>query len=70
MKIKITETQLKFLSENLTDKQVKSIEDLNKDAKFITCKNCRKKFTQTTHKKKKSIPVCPHCGTYNKEKED
>jgi len=50
----------------LTDKQVKSIEDLNKDAKFLTCKNCRKKFTQTIHKNKKSLPVCPYCGTHNK----
>lgn len=50
----------------LTDKQVKSIEDLNKDAKFLTCKNCRKKFTQTTHKNKKSLPICPYCGTHNK----
>jgi len=49
----------------LTDKQVKSIEDLNKDAKFLTCKNCRKKFTQTTHKGKKSLPICPWCGTHN-----
>ena len=50
----------------LTDKQVKRIEDLNKDAKFLTCKNCRKKFTQTTHKGKKSLPICPTCGTHNK----
>jgi hypothetical protein len=50
----------------LTDKQVKSIEDLNKDAKFLTCKNCNKKFTQTTHKSKKSLPICPWCGTHNK----
>lgn len=50
----------------LTNKQVKSIEDLNKDAKFLTCKNCRKKFTQTTHKNKKSLPICPTCGTHNK----
>ena len=41
------------------------VEDLNKDAKFLTCKNCRKKFTQTTHKKKKSLPICPYCGTHN-----
>ena len=27
--------------------------ELNKNAKFLTCKNCRKKFTQTTHKGKK-----------------
>lgn len=49
----------------LTDKQIKSIEDLNKDAKFLTCRNCRKKFTQTTHKGKKSLPICPYCGTHN-----
>lgn len=53
------------IEEELTDKQIKSIEDLNKDAKFLTCKNCKKKFTQTTHKKKKSLPICPHCGTHN-----
>jgi formylmethanofuran dehydrogenase subunit E len=52
----------------LTDKQVKSIEQLNKNAKFLTCNNCRKKFTQTTHKKKKSLPICPWCGTHNNEK--
>jgi DNA-directed RNA polymerase subunit RPC12/RpoP len=50
----------------LNDKQVKSIEDLNKDAKFLKCKNCNKKFTQTTHKGKKSLPICPWCGTHNK----
>jgi len=49
----------------LNDKQVKSIEDLNKDAKFLTCDNCRKKFTQVTYKKKKSLPICPWCGTHN-----
>jgi len=49
----------------LTDKQVKSIEDISKDAKFLTCRNCRKKFTQTTHKGKKSLPICPYCGTHN-----
>jgi Zn finger protein HypA/HybF involved in hydrogenase expression len=52
----------------LTDKQVKSIEQLNKDAKFITCRNCRHKFTQTTYKKKKSLPICPTCGTHNVDK--
>jgi DNA-directed RNA polymerase subunit RPC12/RpoP len=49
----------------LTSKQIKSIEDINKDAKFVKCKNCKKKFTQTTHKGKKSLPICPHCGTHN-----
>jgi hypothetical protein len=37
----------------------------DKDAKFLTCKNCTKKFTQTTHKGKKSLPICPYCGTHN-----
>jgi uncharacterized CHY-type Zn-finger protein len=50
----------------LTDKEAKSIEQMNKDAKFITCRNCRHKFTQTTYKKKKSLPICPTCGTHNK----
>ena len=49
----------------LTDKQVKSIDDLNKDAKFLKCKSCRKLYTQTTYKKKKSIPICPWCGKHN-----
>jgi len=50
---------------SLTDKQVKSIDDLNKDAKFLKCKACRKLFTQTTYKKKKSLPICPWCGKHN-----
>ena len=48
----------------LTDKQVKSIDDLNKDAKFLKCKSCRKLYTQTTYKKKKSLPLCPWCGKH------
>ena len=40
----------------------------DKEAKFLTCKNCNKKFTQTTHKKKKSLPICPWCGTHNTDK--
>ena len=35
-------------------------------AKFITCFNCRSKFTQTIYKKKKSIPICPKCKTDNR----
>lgn len=38
----------------------------DKDLKFISCKNCRRKFTQTTHKGKKSLAICPWCGTHNK----
>jgi hypothetical protein len=33
--------------------------------KWIKCVNCNKKFTQTIHKGKKSLPICPHCGTNN-----
>jgi len=50
---------------SLTDKQVKSIDDLNKDAKFLKCKSCKKLYTQTTQKKKKSLPICPWCGKHN-----
>ena len=39
-------------------------------AKWITCKNCNKKFTQTIHKGKKSLPICPTCGTHNKDKKE
>ena len=40
--------------------------DRLEEEKFLTCKNCRKKFTQTTHQSKKSLPICPWCGTHNK----
>lgn len=33
--------------------------------KFIKCRNCRKLFTQTIHKGKKSLPICPTCKTHN-----
>jgi len=61
------------LSDDKYNQILRSIEIYNKrnekdkDAKFITCRNCRHKFTQTTHKKKKSLPICPTCGTHNKE---
>jgi hypothetical protein len=47
-------------------------EELGKDesAKWLKCKNCKKKFTQTIHKGKKSLPICPHCGTHNKKDSD
>jgi rubrerythrin len=56
MKIQISEDQYEKLKK-----------DIKKDdtAKFITCKNCKKKFTQTIHKGKKSDPICPTCGTHN-----
>lgn len=31
--------------------------------KFIKCDNCKKIYTQTTYKNKKSLAVCPHCKT-------
>lgn len=40
-------------------------EERESGEKWIKCKNCKKKFTQTIHKGKKSLPVCPHCGTHN-----
>ena len=47
----------------------KIIHETNKEkdesAKFIKCRECKKKFTQTIHKGKKSLPICPHCGAHN-----
>ena len=60
------------LTDDKYNQIVRSIElykkqnEKDKDAKFLTCMNCRKKFTQTTHKGKKSLPICPTCGTHNK----
>lgn len=34
-------------------------------AKFLKCQACKKWFTQTIHKKKKSLPICPWCGKHN-----
>ena len=59
------------LSDDKYNQIIRSIElykkqnEKDKDAKFITCMNCNKKFTQTTHKSKKSLPICPWCGTHN-----
>lgn len=38
--------------------------------KFIKCRECKKKFTQTIHKGKKSLPICPYCGAHNTEKKE
>lgn len=46
-------------------KEKKVVKKKDETAKFITCRNCRHKFTQTIHKKKKSLPICPTCLTYN-----
>jgi hypothetical protein len=42
-----------------------SLEEKESGEKWIKCFNCKKKFTQTIHKGKKSLPICPHCGTNN-----
>ena len=61
-KIKILDTGEKSKMEELLSR-VKD-KGLNA-AKWIKCKNCRQKFTQTIHKGKKSLPICPKCGTHN-----
>lgn len=68
----------KLFTEYLTDIYLTTCEEyLNEtaqkkddSAKWITCKNCNKKFTQTIHKGKKSLPICPTCGTHNNTKEN
>jgi transcription elongation factor Elf1 len=48
-------------------KEVMGIQSEEKESgeKWIKCINCKKKFTQTIHKGKKSLPICPRCGTHN-----
>ena len=48
-------------------KEMMGIQSEEKESgeKWIKCVNCKKKFTQTIHKGKKSLPICPHCGTDN-----
>jgi hypothetical protein len=58
MKIILTEDQL--------DKLVKTVKPKDGD-KFIKCDSCRKLFTQTTKKGRKSLPICPWCGRHNME---
>lgn len=52
------------LSENQINNLKKTIEK-DKTAKWISCVNCNKKFTQTIHKGKVGLKICPHCGTHN-----
>lgn len=33
--------------------------------KWIKCDNCNKRYTQTIYKGRKSLPICPHCGTHD-----
>jgi acetyl-CoA carboxylase beta subunit len=56
------------LQENIQRiKEVMGIQSEEKESgeKWIKCINCKKKFTQTIHKGKKSLPICPRCGTHN-----
>lgn len=55
MKIKITQSQLEKLQSQKN----------NQSERFLTCTSCKKKFTQTIYKGKKSEPICPHCGKHN-----
>lgn len=56
MKIIISEEQLNNIVKKIKEKD---------GAKFIKCDSCRKWFTQTTHKGKKSLAICPWCGRHN-----
>jgi acetyl-CoA carboxylase beta subunit len=60
MKVIITESQYERLKNEMA-----TITPKDDTAKWIKCKNCKKFFTQTIHKKKKSLPICIWCGTHN-----
>lgn len=51
-----------LISESQFDNLVKKIKD---GERFIKCDSCKKWFTQTFHKGKKSLPICPWCGRHN-----
>lgn len=59
------------LSDDKYNQILRSIElykkknEKDKDAKFLKCRACKKLYTQTTHKNKKSLPICPWCGKHN-----
>lgn len=59
------------LSDDKYNQILKSIElykEKNKkddSAKFLKCVACKKWFTQTIYKKKKSLAICPWCGKHN-----
>ena len=56
MKIIISEEQLKKIIKDAKPKD---------GERFIKCDSCRKWFTQTFHKGKKSLAICPWCGRHN-----
>ena len=39
-------------------------------SKFIKCDSCKKLYTQTIYKNKKSITVCPYCEHKNQIKNE
>jgi DNA-directed RNA polymerase subunit RPC12/RpoP len=56
------------LQENIQRiKEVMGVQSEEKESgeKWIKCVNCKKKFTQTIRKGKKSLAICPYCGTHN-----
>jgi len=73
VKISITDHEKGGVSEKCY-KFVEAVNNITSEkeedsAKWIKCKNCKHKFTQTIHKGKKSFPICPTCGTHNKEED-
>ena len=52
------------------DDHAKWVDKFNEGGKTITCPNCKSRFTQTTYKKKKSLPICPKCGTHVQQKKE
>lgn len=51
-----------LISESQFEKLIKKVKD---GERFIKCDSCRKWFTQTFHKGKKSLAICPWCGRHN-----
>ncbi len=51
-----------LISESQFEKLIKKVKD---GERFIKCDSCHKWFTQTFHKGKKSLPICPWCGRHN-----
>jgi GNAT superfamily N-acetyltransferase len=68
MKIIITSDQFKRIKGSMDHDGPKPKKDPT--AKFLKCQGCKKFFTQTFHKKKKSLPICPWCGKHNMDLEE
>lgn len=59
---KISDRCYKFT--NAVDEMMMRKDDT--ESKWVKCEGCGSKFTQTIHKGKKSLPICPKCGKHNK----